>query len=62
MTTKNVGYVAARTLDWALAGRAVYIPGAINLFLSRLGGLVPPSLAAAFIGRRWRKARKQYGE
>ncbi|MGE5598480.1 MAG: SDR family NAD(P)-dependent oxidoreductase [Bacteroidota bacterium] len=62
LTARNVGFVAAKTIDRSLAGRAVYIPGAINLFLSRLGGLVPPSLAAAFIGRRWRKARKQYGE
>ncbi len=57
ITTKDVGFVAARTIERAMAGRAVYIPGTINLLLRFLGELVPPSIAAGFIGRRWRKAR-----
>lgn len=59
ITTKNVGFVAARTVERALAGRALYIPGTVNLFLRYLGGLVPPSIAAGFIGRRWRKVRER---
>ncbi len=58
-TTRNVGYVAARTIDRALAGRAVYIPGAINLALRYLSAVVPRSVVATFLSRRWGNARKQ---
>ena len=57
ITTKNVGFVAARTIDRALAGRAVYIPGVVNLALRLLGSAVPSTVVAALIDRRWRKAR-----
>jgi short-subunit dehydrogenase len=53
VTTKNVGFVASRTIDSVLANRAVYIPGIINQALRRLGALVPRSLITALIGRRW---------
>lgn len=56
LTTRNVGYVASRTIDRALAGRAVYIPGAINLVLRYLSAMVPRSVVAAFLNRRWRSA------
>lgn len=59
ITAKNVGFVAAKAIDRALAGRTVYIPGLLNLFLSRLGNLVPPSVSAALINRRWREAGKR---
>jgi len=59
-TTRNVGYVAVRTIDRALAGRAVYIPGAINLALRYLSAVVPRSVVTAFLSRRWSSARKQY--
>jgi short-subunit dehydrogenase len=61
ITTKNVGFVAARTIDRALAGRPVYTPGGINLLLRLLGSAVPADAAAAFINRRWRKARDRSG-
>ncbi len=60
ITTKNVGYVAAKTIDRALSGRMVYIPGVINRILRFLGGTVPPSLVAYFIGKRWLKIRHKY--
>ncbi len=53
VTTKNVGFVASRTIDRALANRAVYIPGAINRAIRWAGALVPKSVVTAFIGRRW---------
>jgi short-subunit dehydrogenase len=59
ITTRNVGYVAARTIDRALAGRAVYIPGAINLALRYLSAMAPRSVVTTFLNRRWRNARKQ---
>lgn len=59
ITTKNVGFVAARTIDHALRGKAVYIPGFLNRLLRLLGSIVPPTLAARFIGRRWNAAHQK---
>ena len=53
ITTKNVGYVAAKTIDHALKGHSVYIPGAVNRFLKFLGGLMPPTFVSRLIGLRW---------
>ncbi len=62
LTTVNVGDVAARTIDRALAGRTIYIPGVINQLLRILGGMFPPQLVAYAIDRRWRKSyQKAHG-
>ena len=55
-TTKNVGDVAAATIDHALAGRSIYVPGLINQTLRFAGGMLPPQLIAALINNRWRKS------
>lgn len=57
LTTANIGAVAAQTIDAALQGRAVVIPGWLNRVLPGLGGLLPKSVVAGWIGRRWRAAR-----
>ena len=62
LTTQDVGGVAAQTLDQALRGRAVFIPGGINRVLWLVGSLVPPALLAKLIGWRWRKTSKGTGE
>lgn len=59
ITTKNVGFVVARTLDHALKGHSVYIPGLVNRILRLMGGLVPPTLVAHLIGRRWSSAHQR---
>ncbi|MBN1119654.1 MAG: SDR family NAD(P)-dependent oxidoreductase [Anaerolineae bacterium] len=56
ITTMNVGDVAARTIDRALSGRTIYIPGVINQVLRVLGGMFPPQLVAYVIDKRWRKS------
>jgi hypothetical protein len=61
ITTQNVGSVADRTLDYALAGRAVYIPGAVNQLIQTIGALIPPALVTALIGSRWKAARQRRG-
>ena len=61
LTTQNIGAVAAGTLDAALAGRSLYIPGLLNRLLKVLGGLVPPALITRLIGRRWKAARRDLG-
>jgi short-subunit dehydrogenase len=58
ITTRNVGDVVARTIDLAIKGRAVYIPGFVNQLLWFAGLLVPPGLLAILINRRWQKAHE----
>ncbi len=53
ITTSDVGYVASHTIDYALKGRAVYVPGGINRFIRFMGNLVPPTLVSRIIGWRW---------
>ncbi len=63
LTTCNTGAVAAQTLDAALAGRAVCIPGGLNRLIRFAGGLLPTSLLVSLIGQRWKAARrKRFGE
>jgi short-subunit dehydrogenase len=62
LTTQDIGSVAARTLDQALRGRAVYIPGLLNQALWLLGSLVPPAALAKLIGWRWRKTAQGTSE
>jgi short-subunit dehydrogenase len=59
LTTKDIGLVAAKTIDHALHGHAIYIPGVINQLLQLAGGLVPPTSLAGLIGNRWRAAHKK---
>jgi uncharacterized protein len=61
VTTKNVGFVAAKTIDKALKGQAIYIPGFLNQLLRFMGSLVSPIIIARLIGRRWEDARKKSG-
>lgn len=59
LTTLDVGRVANQTLDAALAGRAVVIPGAVNRALQALGSLAPAGLVAGLIGSRWSAVRRK---
>jgi short-subunit dehydrogenase len=59
LTTMDIGLVAARTIDYALLGRAVYIPGVVNQLLQLGGRLVPAISLAGLIGKRWRTAHDQ---
>ena len=59
ITTQNVGDVAARTIDRALAGRSVYVPGGVNRLLRLLGGMAPATVVALLINNRWRKSHEQ---
>jgi short-subunit dehydrogenase len=56
VTTQSVGNVAASTVDAALKGRAVVIPGFVNQFLQAFSALVPTALLVHWIGSRWKKA------
>jgi uncharacterized protein len=62
LTTQDIGSVASQTLDQALRGRGVFIPGLLNRLLWLLGSLVPPVVLAKLIGRRWRGTSKGSSE
>jgi hypothetical protein len=57
LTTQNIGSVANETLNAALRGQQVVIPGALNRLLQMAGSLVPASLLVRLIGSRWRAAQ-----
>ena len=59
LTTMDVGRVADLTLDAALAGRSVVIPGAINRLIQILGSLIPAFLVAELIKNRWSSVRQK---
>ncbi len=59
LTTQNIGTVAAKTLDGALQGRPVIIPGLLNQVLHAAGSLVPPTRLANMLGKRWRAAYQE---
>ena len=60
VTTNPLEIVARRTLDRALAGKALYIPGVLNRTLSALGGLLPRTWVAGIVGWRWKAAQKKW--
>jgi short-subunit dehydrogenase len=59
ITTMNVGDVTRLTINRALAGQTVVVPGVVNQLLRALGSLAPPPLAAALINHRWQKAHQK---
>jgi uncharacterized protein len=59
ITTQDIGRVAARTINAALRGQAVVIPGLINQFIRLVGELIPPTLTAYLIGRRWQASHQR---
>jgi uncharacterized protein len=60
VTTLEVSYIAQKTVDAALNGRAIYIPGFINRVLNTLGRLFPATFLAHLIGWRWSKTNKEF--
>jgi len=58
LTTRNVGQVARLTIDKAVKGRSIVVPGLINQIMRWAGGLVPPVILSGLLGRRWRSARQ----
>jgi len=61
LTTRDVGRVADQTLNAALAGKGLVIPGAINRVVRSLGGLVPAPWVAGLIHQRWSSVRQKRG-
>ena len=53
LSMKEVDYVARKTVDKALKGKAVYIPGVFNQLLRAFSGLVPQWILVRMVGKRW---------
>ncbi len=58
ITTMQTGKVAARTINRALAGHSVYIPGLVNQLLKVFGAIIPADWVAWLVMRRWTKTRQ----
>lgn len=52
VTTMDVGRVAKITMDAALSGKAVVIPGLANRVMRIAGGLIPTRILARLIGKK----------
>jgi short-subunit dehydrogenase len=59
VTTMNVGNVAKHTIDQALRGHPIVVPGLLNQILRFCGALVPPVTLAGMLKKRWLKANKE---
>jgi short-subunit dehydrogenase len=62
LTTRNVGHVAKLSVDKALQGKSIVVPGFINQLMRWSGGFLPPVLLSSLLGKRWRSARKNRPE
>jgi short-subunit dehydrogenase len=62
LATMDTQYVARRTVDLALKGKRVYVPGTFNLLLSKLGMLLPLPLVLRFIGKRWQNVQEKLSQ
>ncbi len=56
MTTVDLRQVTHLTIESALKGRKVVIPGWINLWLQKMGLLLPPIVLAHLLGKRWKQS------
>ena len=61
-TSMDPVVVARRTLQAAMRGRAVVIPGMLNQFIQGLSALVPVGSAVKMVAKRWSKARARQEE
>lgn len=59
-TTNSLEIVARKTIDHALQGKSIYIPGLLNRILSFLGKIIPRSWVASLIYLRWNKAQVKW--
>src|SRR5512140_754699 len=59
LTTEDIGKVAHQTIDAALRGQAIVIPGFLNRVVRALGGLLPATSVAEIAGSRWRMAQQK---
>ena len=57
LTTQNIGRVARLTINQALKGKFIVVPGFLNQVMRWAGSLIPPALLTKLLGKRWKSAR-----
>jgi short-subunit dehydrogenase len=60
VATNKLEDVAYNTIERALRGKGIYIPGGLNRALSFLGNIIPRSWIAALVYWRWKKAQSKW--
>ncbi len=60
LTMNDLGEVARKTMTVALKGKRVYIPGCVNTVLRFLGRLMPATLIARLLYKRWNSAQGKW--
>ncbi len=60
ITTNPLETVASKTIDKALAGRAIYVPGTVNRILLFAGRLIPKTWVAGAVYYRWKKTQSRW--
>jgi hypothetical protein len=58
ITTLEITTIVRKTIDAALRGKAIIIPGIINRILFALSRLFPSPFVARVIGKRWKKTNR----
>jgi short-subunit dehydrogenase len=59
-TTNRLEEVASDTIDKALKGKGIYVPGVINYILSSIGKLMPRSWVASIVYWKWNRAQSKW--
>jgi len=59
-TTNPLEDVARNTIDHALAGKSIYVPGILNRVFSFFGRIIPRSWVAAVVYWRWNNAQSKW--
>ena len=59
LTTENISTVAHQTVNAALKGKALFIPGELNQFMRIASLFIPRTVIANLIGIRWRATRRR---
>lgn len=60
ITTNSLSSVAHKTITKVLLGRRVYVPGGINTLLRFMSKLVPATIIARLLHKRWQSAQSQW--
>lgn len=59
-TTNPLEIVARKTIDRALKGKGLYVPGVLNRALSAVGNVLPRTLAVEIVYWRWKHTQQKW--
>lgn len=59
-TTNPLESVSRNTIDRALAGKSIYVPGKLNRILTFIGKIIPRTWIAAIVYWRWNNAQSKW--